>query len=428
MSLPTINEFRWAFETHGYPVVDLNGDGPGFQTRCPRCSDTLRVFLDENERPKMYCPTGCTFSRIADVIQAEPVGGFAAVEAVGGVTGIIESGTSLVAPVDRYSGRRVDLGALLARPPRPIPWRVHDVVADGTLTIISGESGAGKSWLAQALCSGVAHGRAVAGLLCAKGTALYIDAEMGPEMFVDQRLRPAGVTAPEFEYIDAMGLDISKPDDLAWLHEQIVATGANLVVKDSCRRLTPSKAENESDGMAPTIAALAKLARDTGAAIILIHHKGDSEKFYRGSTAIKDQADALFALLRDPDDEDAPRRLRCRGKGKMRYSLEPPDVYLTINPAVGGVAAADAPDDDGPKVPIRDAVAQAIRAALPAKTKAEVALKVGRPRNDVTLASVWKDLEASGDVVEISGVWQLSSYLQTLGTTGKTTTDPGTVA
>ncbi len=60
---------------------------------------------------------------------------------------------------DRYASRRVDVADLLSRPAQPIPWRVHDFVADGTLTIVSGESGSGKSWLAQALCMGVHAGR-----------------------------------------------------------------------------------------------------------------------------------------------------------------------------------------------------------------------------------------------------------------------------
>lgn len=295
---------------------------------------------------------------------------------------------------------------ILSRPPQPIPWRVHDVVADGTLTIVSGESGAGKSWLAQALCTGVARGQAVAGLPCAKGTALYFDAEMGPTMFADQRLRPTGVTAAPFKYIDAMGLDLSRPDDLAYLRGRIEATCAKLVVIDSLRRLTPSKSENESDDMAPVVAALAKLARDTKTAIVLVHHKGDGEKFFRGSTAIKDQADALFALLRDPDDENAPRRFRCRGgKGKMRYAPEPPDVYLTISPEAGGVAASDPPEGVGPLVPAREAVAAAILAALPAATKKEIADKVGRSPDNKTFRDAWSDLRAAHELVEINGVW-----------------------
>jgi hypothetical protein len=319
-------------------------------------------------------------------------------------------------PPDRYAGRVVDLDALLAKPPEPIPWRVHDVVADGTLTIVSGESSAGKSWLAQALCTGVARGHTVAGLPCVEGTALYIDAEMGPRMFVDQRLRPTGVKAAEFAYIDAMGLDISTPGDLAWVRGEIERTGANLVVIDSLRRLTPSKSENDSDDMAPAVAALAKLARDTDAAIVLVHHKGDSEKFFRGSTAIKDQADALFALLRDPDDEEAPRRLRCRGgRGKMRYAPEPPDVYLNISPEEGGVASSDPPEDPGPQVPAREAVATAIKAALPAKTKKEVADKVRRRTDDKTFRDAWNDLRAAGELAEINGVWEGDGSHQPLG-------------
>ena len=322
---------------------------------------------------------------------------------------------------DRYDGRVVDLDALLAKPPEPIPWRVHDIVADGTLTIISGESGAGKSWLAQALCTGVARGHAVAGLLCAKGKALYIDAEMGPRMFVDQRLRPTGVKTAEFAYIDAMGLDISTPGDLAWVRGEIERTGAHFVVIDSLRRLTPSKSENDSDDMAPAVSALAKLARDTNAAIVLVHHKGDSEKFFRGSTAIKDQADALFALLRDPDDEHAPRRLRCRGgRGKMRYAPEPPDIYLDINPEEGGVAGSDPPEDTGPQVPIREAVATAIAAALPAKTKKEVADKIGRRADNKTFRDAWEDLERAGGIVQINGGWAAGGGGLPLGNTTTT--------
>lgn len=73
-----------------------------------------------------------------------------------------------------------------------------------------------------------------------------------------------------------------------------------------------------------------------------------------GPTAIRDQADALLALLRDPDDEHAPRRFGCRGgRGKMRYALEPPDIFLTISPEAGGVTASDPPEGVGPLVPAR---------------------------------------------------------------------------
>ena len=304
---------------------------------------------------------------------------------------------------DRYGGRRVDIAARLAKPPQPIPWRVHGFVADSTLTILSGESGSGKSWLAMALCVGVARGHAVAGLACSKAPALYVDGEMGPMMFIDQRMRPAGIGA-EFELRDAMGLDISLPADLAWLRGEIQSTGAKFVVIDSLRRLVPSKPENESDAMAPTISALAKLARDTKAAVLLVHHKGDSEKFYRGSTAIRDQCDALFALLRDSDDEDdGVRRLTCGGgKGKMRYAIEPRDVFLEIAVEQGGVIAAGAPAA-APTRPTSTTVRQEILDSLPCATKTEAARKIGRSLNDRTFREVWAELERAGAIAPANG-------------------------
>lgn len=346
---------------------------------------------------------------------------------------VVPAPTTRTTTTARYEGRHVDLAPLLAAPPRPIPWRVGDLVADGTVTILAGGSGSGKSWLAQALCTGVARGEPVAGLPCTKGAALYVDGEMGPEMFVNQRLRPTGIAEPEFGYIDAMGLDVSKAADLRWLQGEIEKVGASLVVIDSLRRLAPSKAENDSDDMAPTVAAVAKLARDTGAALLLIHHKGDSEKYFRGSTAIKDQADALFALLRegqrddDEGDDDGVRRLRCRGgKGKMRYSREPPDVYLTIAPEEGGVAAADRPNRawrSRSMAPTREAVKQGILEALPAKMKTEVAVALQRPINDRTFKEAWAELGRAGAIVKDGGRWVV--VVRSLGGTTTTSQEIG---
>jgi AAA domain len=305
------------------------------------------------------------------------------------------------AGADRYDGRHVDLKPLLAAPAKPVPWRVWDLVADGTVTVLSGEAGSGKSWLAQAFCTGVARGASVAGLPCTRGRALYVDAEMGPKMFVDCRLRPAGIAEPAFEYIDAMGLDLSRGEDLAWLQGKVTDVGANLVVLDSLRRLSPSTSENDSDDMAPLVGSVAKLARDTGAAIVLVHHKGDSEKFYRGSTTIKDQCDALFGLLRESDDDASlVRRLRCRDAGKMRYAIEPPDVYLTISPMDGGVASCERPEQPPrAKAPTRESVRAAILAVLPVKTKTAAAAKVGRRDDDQTFRLAWAELEDDGSIV-----------------------------
>jgi RecA-family ATPase len=248
---------------------------------------------------------------------------------------------------------------------------------------------------------------------------------MGAAMYVERL--PAAAIGPEIELRDAMGLDLSRPGDLAWLRGEIETVDANLVVIDSLRRLVPSKSENESDDMAPAVAGLAKLARDTGAAMVLLHHMGDGEKYYRGSTGIKDQCDALFGLLRDEDHETL-RRLSCRGgRGKMRYSAEPEDRWLTVSPENGGVLASSPPERVDAKQPMREFVKDGIKAQLPAKTKAEVAEALGRRRDDKTFAGAWKELERDGVIAQrIDGDWDVVVVLEPLGPPTTTTTPEAT--
>lgn len=77
--------------------------------------------------------------------------------------------------------------------------------------------------------------------------------------------------------------------------------------------------------MAPLVAKIGKLARDTNAAIILIHHRGKGENHaYRGSTAIGDQSDAVAILSRK---EGNLRRLTYKGGKPPRYAPEPDDFF-----------------------------------------------------------------------------------------------------
>ena len=55
------------------------------------------------------------------------------------------------------------------------------------------------------------------------------------------------------------------------------------MVFDSLRVLSSGVKENDGDALEPIVTALKMLARDTGAAVILIHHRGKNEgSDYRG--------------------------------------------------------------------------------------------------------------------------------------------------
>ena len=220
------------------------------------------------------------------------------------------------AAADQREHRVLDVAALLAAPDEPIPWRCEGIAADGYLTVLAGRGGEGKSWMALALACGVARGKPAAGIRCEQGKALIFDAENGPKL-IARRLRAAAVT-PDLavQPVDAGGLHFSR--DLGWMREVIEREGAGLVVFDSLRVLSSGAKESDADEMEPIVTRLKELARETGAAVVLIHHRGKSEvNDYRGSSVILDQTDMLFTLGRVPGDPEGRHRrkvttIKCR--------------------------------------------------------------------------------------------------------------------
>lgn len=309
----------------------------------------------------------------------------------------------------RYAGRRLDMEALLATPDEPIPWRCFRFAADGYLTTMAGRGGEGKSWVTLGLAHGVHEGRTVAGIPCEKGVAVVFDAENGAKL-LKKRFRAAGIGAGTVQPFDADGLHIVK--DLDWFKEMIEAEGANLAIFDSLRILSSGVDENNTEEIEPIMSALRRLARETGAAIVLVHHRGrDETSSYRGSSAIRDGTDLLFKFGRVKEDpERRHRRVLETVKCRIDEEPEPHWVRIQADRAKGLVYLDEAePYEGGTGAGIvRAVLADELLELMDdePRTRASLARDVGRDPKDGSVGNALKALAEGGRAERAGGGWK----------------------
>lgn len=178
---------------------------------------------------------------------------------------------------------------------------------------------------------------------------VWFDAEMGKTGTIRRYWRTGlrgYIGSPKVRYIDAGQLNFSDPRHVDAI--KFALDGADWAIFDSLRRLSASARENESDDMARIVGEITSWAHDIGPAILTIHHQGgDPHKWFRGSTAIHQQCDALVGWLPhqwDADEDDGLRRLAARGGwAKVRNDVPPEDRWFKQLES-GLLVPADPPD------------------------------------------------------------------------------------
>ncbi len=282
---------------------------------------------------------------------------------------------------------RVDVGELLDRKLEPIPWRCGEIAADGFVTVITGHATVGKTWLGITLAAGVARGSSRGGIECRKGNSMYLDAENGQWLF-QRRLREVDAPRENLELAFSDGFDLSKPTHVEWLKQAVIDADVNLLILDSFGSLALEMEENSRDSVAPVMAHIGQIARDTGAAVIVLHHRSkNGGGAYRGSSAIRDQTDMLFVLGRREGDPEGKTR-RYLHADKMRLAEEPEDLWLKFEYADERMSLEPAEPYGGsrraPKV--ADNLADKIVANLTGEpegvSQSELAARLGRCGSD----------------------------------------------
>jgi RecA-family ATPase len=279
-------------------------------------------------------------------------------------------------------GTAEDLRDLLDEELPPQRWALGGYIERPGHLVVAGRAGTGKTMLAMQLAIQASSPTVPfdLGLDAAPGRVALVDGEMGRRRY-HRRIHDLGlapyVAAGQITYIGGGGLDLVSPDDRAWLMTALA--GHDIIVFDSLKKLTRRLSENDNDEMGAVVADLTEMSKTLDAMIITLHHRGTSDKAFRGATAILDQCDAMVTWAKVGDDaESRVRKLSARGEWtKIRDAAEPADRFFEMTDT-GLLIPTQAPDPAPRAAPKRDRYVDAILALLPyVGTKSDLAAATG---------------------------------------------------
>ena len=193
------------------------------------------------------------------------------------------------------------LADLLTEPESDIDWLVDDRIPGGGLVLLAGKPKAGKSTCARSLAYCVASGTPWLGHHVTAGPVLYLALE-DKRSEVRRHLARMGATGQEplsFLFGEApAGM-------LAMLERWVVDHRPVLIVIDTLQRLIRAEDMNDYAEVTTKFAPLLKLTRETGAAVVCLHHAkkfGEGLDAVLGSTALSGSVDNIFVLSRGERD------------------------------------------------------------------------------------------------------------------------------
>lgn len=210
----------------------------------------------------------------------------------------------------------------------PSVWRGFVYVGD--LVLEAGSPKLGKSWLTMGLASTMVNGGGYfLGNEVIAGRVLYFDEE-NPVDVIQGRMARLGLR--EFDNIQMIaggGLRLDTHPEL--LMQQALMFQPDLIVIDSLARVH-TKDENSFAEMSEILnGTLKPLARESGAAVILIHHHDKAGNGPRGSSDIEAAVDCIMNVRGTPGEGSFTLSMR----GRRRRSDAAVQVAIQDLPGIG---------------------------------------------------------------------------------------------
>lgn len=246
---------------------------------------------------------------------------------------------------DKPAARRVHLTPASSIRPRRVMWQWEGRIALGTLSLLAGPEGLGKStlgyWIAARITRGELPGEH-------KGTpraVLVCATEDSWEHTIVPRLIAAGadltlVFRVEVLTREDIHVGLSLPRDITQVQRAAGETGASLLLLDPLMSRLDEHLDTHRDSeVRRALEPLSALADQAGMAVLgLIHHNKsgstDPLQLVMASKAFTAVARSVHSVIRDPDDDTETRRLFGTPKNNLGRTDLPTLSYTITSHAV----------------------------------------------------------------------------------------------
>ncbi|MFZ0273956.1 MAG: AAA family ATPase [Acidobacteriaceae bacterium] len=212
-----------------------------------------------------------------------------------------------------------DLVCLADVEARAVDWLWEPLIPKGMLSMLSGDPGAGKSFIALALAADLSHGKLRDGRTVGPASTLYLSAENPIAQSIRPRFDELGGDAAHFHVLKGTlnsadgeeqhgGITLA---DISTLEAAISQTDARLVIVDPIQSYLGANVDlHRSNETRPVMDGLSKMAESCGCAILLLRHlskQSGGKAIFRGLGSIDltgaVRSEMLVGSL--PDDPDA---------------------------------------------------------------------------------------------------------------------------
>lgn len=205
--------------------------------------------------------------------------------------------------------------------------RQPDMLIQGLLpsvgvTLLAGEPGLGKSFLALSMAHAVSTGLPWCKRKISPGPIAYVMGE-GANFFGrrTEKLRETSGTGfdEKSRFIDATGADLSRLADQQELAQILRSIKPSLVVIDTLSALYSMTSENDNAEMARAMQMLSTMSSSLGCSVLVIHHVTKTTGVVRGASALVGNVDAVIMM-----------------KSATHKKNSKPDFYISTEHEQGG--------------------------------------------------------------------------------------------